>query len=111
MKTLSFGLLILFMVKCSYCGKDFLSLGRYTWCCKSKNHQESQGFHRNSENINKSFTREVPAEQLNVVNTGVIKCICGKKCKGFRRLKMHHRSCQTIKTIFACPEQNRLATK
>ena len=32
-------------------------------------------------------------------NTEEIKCACGKKCKDLRGLKVHQRSCRTIKTL------------
>ena len=32
-------------------------------------------------------------------NCETIKCACGKVCRGLRGLRMHHRSCRTIKTM------------
>ena len=34
-------------------------------------------------------------------NSHMIKCICGKQCKGLRGIKAHQRTCRTIKTLNA----------
>ena len=79
-------------VACSFCGQDFVSLGRHSWRCKQRiNHAE-----QDRPNIT---SREVPVMQspnVTVPSRTVVKCCCGKICKGARGLKMHQRSCQVI---------------
>ena len=88
---------------CSFCGEDFISLGRHTWRCKRKLHQGA------SQNDVTNGNSHLPQDLFNLknnmsdnngpANTEEIKCACGKKCKGLRGLKAHQRSCQTIKTL------------
>ena len=82
-------------VACSFCGQDFVSLGRHSsdsWRCKQRvNHAE-----QDRPDIT---SREVPVMQspnVPVPSRTVVKCCCGKICKGARGLKMHQRSCQVI---------------
>ena len=79
-------------VVCSFCDQDFVSLGRHTWRCKQRiNHAEQDRPNTSS--------REVPVMQspkVAVQSRTVVKCCCGKICKGARGLKMHQRSCQVI---------------
>ncbi|CAB3987434.1 Hypothetical predicted protein [Paramuricea clavata] len=79
-------------VACSFCGQDFVSLGRHSWRCKQRiNHAE-----QDRPNIT---SRDVPVMQspnVPVPSRTVVKCCCGKICRGARGLKMHQRSCQVI---------------
>ena len=79
-------------VACSFCGQDFVSLGCHSWRCKQRiNHAE-----QDRPDIT---SREVPVMQspnVPVPSRTVVKCRCGKICKGARGLKMHQRSCQVI---------------
>ena len=88
--------ILLLCAVCSFCGKDFVTLGRHSWRCKQRvNYANENG----SEN---STSREVPdASSPTVVipNRTVIKCCCGKICKGARGLKMHQRSCHVIHSL------------
>ena len=82
------------LIICGFCGKEFMSLGRHSWRCKSKvgNEQDST--------INTMHDMVIPAEQcLPVKSCKVVKCCCGKVCKGARGLKMHQRSCRVIDNL------------
>ena len=88
---------------CSFCGEDFISLGRQTWSCKQKLHQGASQHHVTNGNSH------LPQDHFNLnnnmsdnngpANTEEIKCACAKKCKGLHGLKAHQRSCRTIKTL------------
>ena len=87
----SFIAMLAICVVCSFCGQDFVSLGRHSWRCKERINQDQNS----SENIE----REVPvvsAPSVPITQRAVIKCCCGKICKGNRGLKMHQRSCQVL---------------
>ena len=88
----SFVALLFTCVICSFCGQDFVTLGRHSWRCKERiNHAEQDN--------SSTTTSQMPVMQSpNVVlsKRTVIKCCCGKICKGTRGLKMHQRSCQVI---------------
>ena len=78
-------------VVCSFCGKDFVSLGRHSWRCKRKilNDSGPNQAHVNTPLLEASFERTDI-----VVNSSTVKCCCGKICKGIRGLKMHQRRCR-----------------
>ncbi|CAB4043481.1 Hypothetical predicted protein, partial [Paramuricea clavata] len=89
----SFIAMLLMCVVCSFCGKDFVTLGRHSWRCKQRVDQAEQS---DSES---PITREVPVVNSPTVvisSRTVVKCCCGKICKGTRGLKMHQRSCRVI---------------
>ena len=76
---------------CGFCGKEFVSLGRHSWRCKSKVEYNQK------TTANVSPVMEIPAQEcLPVKSCKAIKCCCGKVCKGPRGLKMHQRSCRII---------------
>ena len=75
-------------VVCSWCGKDFVSLSRHAWRCRSKIHNENT-YSASDDTIGMKSTQPVIA-------TNEVKCSCGKKCKGLRGLKAHQRSCRVI---------------
>ena len=79
------------LIICGFCGKEFESLGRHSWRCKSKvgNEREST--------VNVNPVMEMPTQlPLPVKSCKAIKCCCGKVCKGARGIKMHQRSCRVI---------------
>ena len=79
------------LIICGFCGKDFVSLGRHLWRCKSKVEygQETR--------VNSIPAIEIPSQKcLPVKSYKAVKCCCGKVCKGARGLKMHQRSCRVI---------------
>ena len=92
----SFILMLLTGVVCSFCEKDFVTLGRHSWRCKQRVNYAEQD--HSAENT----ARQTPVTNSpNVVVSSrtVIKCCCGKVCKGARGLKMHQRSCRVIQGL------------
>ena len=88
----SFIAMLLTCVVCSFCDKDFVTLGRHSWRCKQRINQAEQ-------DPPDATTRQVPVMQspnVPVSSRTVVKCCCGKICKEARGLKMHQRSCQVI---------------
>ena len=77
------------LIICGFCGKEFESLGRHSWRCKSKVGNERES----TLNVNPAM--EMPTQMcLPVKSCKAVKCCCGKVCKGARGLKMHQRSCR-----------------
>ena len=79
------------LIICGFCGKEFVSLGRHSWRCKSKvgNDRET------TASVNPAM--EMPTQMcLPIKSIKAVKCCCGKVCKGARGLKMHQRSCRVI---------------
>ena len=59
-------------IACVYCEKDFQSLGLHSWRCKKKlNEPEKTALQLDSG----------PFSAYNIV-----KCVCGKECKGMKGL-------------------------
>jgi hypothetical protein len=79
------------LVICGFCGKDFASLGHHTWRCKNK-----VEFDRTSKQNKVPAVEILTQECLPASSYKVVKCCCGKVCKGTRGLKMHQRSCKVI---------------
>ena len=79
-------LLVMFLVFviCSFCGRDFVSLGRHSWRCKRRV-IEGQEL-RTTVNLSINILQE---DQAPVECISHIKCCCGKVCKGVRGLEMH----------------------
>ena len=77
------GLLALFVI-CSFCKKDFEILNRHSWRCNDR--------------VSNSFNT-VNVDPNEIMNNDCQKCICGKKCKGLRCLKVHQRSCRAITSL------------
>ena len=79
----------------SFCEKDFKSLGRHQLRCR----QRVSGQHY------ASVKTPLLQPDLNNVdsscNTGIVKCSCGKVCKGIRGLKTHQRHCRVIVGLHA----------
>ena len=71
-----------------YCGKDFQSLGRHTWRCKKSLNNRSE------PNEPKKTTAKLDSEPVSGCN--IIKCVCGKECKGVKGQKMHQRRCGAL---------------
>ena len=91
----SFIAMLSIFVVCSFCGQDFVALGRHSWRCKQRINQPEQ------ENPG-ATPRPVPVIQspnVPLSSRMVVKCCCGKICKGARGLKMHQRSCQVIHSL------------
>ena len=93
----SFIFMLLIFVICSFCGKDFITLGRHSWRCKQRVH------HVEKDNSAGNTSNNTPVNSPNVVisSRNCVKCCCGKICKGARGLKMHQRSCRVIRCLDA----------
>ena len=88
--------LLVISIVCTWSGKDFVSLGRRIWRCRSKINPEDINNTRSSSNKTLGKTTTQPVLQVNE-----IQCSCGKKCKGHRGLKAHQRSCRVIRGLNA----------
>ena len=102
MKVTTLLALLIFSVVCNYCGKDFTSLGRHSWRCKSKIPNQQDRNHYCGENLENRNNDELPDVQVNddsISNRGNVLSTCGKSCKGLRGLKSHQRSCCIIKSL------------
>ena len=77
----------LFIV-CSFCGKDFQSLGRHSWRCKKKCSAPGDVSIQMLQDDSDQVCKQI-----------VVKCSCGKECKGVRGLKMHQRRCCVIEKM------------
>ena len=84
-----------FFVILSYCGKDFVTLGRHQWRCKKR----MPSSHGPNDTIN--ITMPAGKDPANIVET--VKCCCGKACKGAKGLKMHQRRCRVLKGLNVDP--------
>ena len=89
---------------CEFCQKDFTCIGRHTWRCPARITSATT----NTPNVSPdSFT----TSQETIVNKPItlpadinesqqlIRCACGKECKGRRGLKAHQRNCKISKLI------------
>ena len=79
---------------CNYCGLDFKSLGQHVWRCKEKLNQIRKGADRLPTPPN--VTEESLMNTSQHTNTSIVKCCCGKQCKGLGGLKAHQISCRTL---------------
>ena len=82
---------LLFYVVCAYCGKDFIALGRHQWRCK-KRMPINLG---PKSTINTASPKD--KDSANIVQ--MVKCCCGRTCKGVKGLKMHQRRCRTLEGL------------
>ncbi|XP_028412518.1 uncharacterized protein LOC114535400 [Dendronephthya gigantea] len=93
----SFICLLLSCVICSFCGKDFVSLGRHQWRCKEKITDPYSNVYPNHPTSSRISAEPVISSPNSGINKkSGTKCYCGKICKGTRGLKMHQRNCQVI---------------
>src|SRR6056300_1838414 len=90
----SFIATLLFLVVCSYCGKDFITLGRHSWRCKQRIQPEL-------DKQAKSTTTSMPVlnSPVTATTSSNVKCSCGKICKGKRGLKMHQHNCRIVNDL------------
>ena len=95
-------------VKCEYCNKDFISLGRHSWRCKARitsavNDQRYSSYNANFSGNNASSNGLNNNKNQITTNTDTqilyVKCVCGKLCKGRRGLTAHQRSCKVFRDI------------
>ena len=88
--------MFLMCIVCSFCGKDFVSLGRHSWRCRQRANRTEQTA---SENPTTSELPVTSSPKVVIASRTAVKCYCGKICKGHRGLKMHQRSCQVINRL------------
>ena len=84
---------LLVFIVCSFCGKDFKSLGRHVWRCKEKgklNNKDKNNNARVTSNGENTIPMAATCVELPSSITSTMKCSCGKVCNGRRGLKMHH---------------------
>ena len=96
MEKMSVLMLLITLTVCWFCGKDFQSLGRHSWRCKSKIEGSND-----ANPINNGFNN-IKHYQLKYVkpeNNAAIVCCCGRQCKGKRGLRIHQRTCKTIEGL------------
>ena len=86
------GLFLVFVI-CSFCGKNFESIGRHQWRCKEKINYVEEISDTSAVIGSMPVINSSPS---NSARRSGIKCCCGKICKGARGLKMHQRSCRVI---------------
>ena len=101
----SFMFLLAVLAICSFCGKDFKSLGSHSWRCNKKSSfNTGEGFNRNQRLHDQ--TESIIHDDFN--NIGIshspstcnhVKCSCGHVYKGLRGLKMHQRNFRVIKDL------------
>jgi len=87
----SFIVVLLFLVVCSFCGKEFITLGRHSWRCKQRIQPELDQHARST-----STSMPVLNSPFTATTSSNVKCSCGKICKGKRGLKMHLRNCRIV---------------
>ena len=87
----NFVLMSLVLVVCSFCVKDFDTLGRHSWRCKQRVHHAEQD---SSAGDTANRTPVINSPNVIIPSRNAVKCCCGKIRKGARGLKMHQRSCR-----------------
>ena len=88
------GILVVFFI-CSFCKKDLEVLNRHSWRCKEELKNKHKEDNHANDIVSNNFNT-VNLDRNEIVNNDCPKCICGKKCKGLRGLKVHQRSCRAI---------------
>ena len=105
MSKLRISLWFTILVICSFCNKDFVSLGRHSWRCGGRRTQQqsSESDTRNfgndqDSNFERSQLTIEPSLQQSSIDYNIhhVYCGCGKKCKGLRGLKTHQRTCRFV---------------
>ena len=83
--------LMAILMVCSYCGKDFAVFDRHQWRCRKRmpNNFGSNNTRNSMANDDADLGSEI----------NIIKCLCGKMCKGLKGLKMHQRRCRVIEGL------------
>ena len=88
-------LILLTLVICNFCGKDFVKLGSHIWRCKSKSSQHrsvnegAANSNRSSQEISFTTDNDIP-ERVILPSTEYIECACGKECKGLTDTDSHY---------------------
>ena len=93
-------------VICEFCNKDFISLGRHTWRCKSRAAQVDENIKINCPPLSSKatvVTQNENNEVITQVNQDIdphenekkvckFRCYCGREFKSVRGLNTHRRS-------------------
>ena len=78
---------------CSFCGgKDFTSLGRHSWRCKQRVNPTEQTA---SENPTREM-HDTSSPKIVISSRSVVKCCCGKICKGHRGHGLNNELCEDL---------------
>ena len=83
--------------KCEHCRIEFACLSKHSWRCPAKTTST-----RTADNSTPTPDSTNAGNTNHSVNALIVEketpehfhCICGKKCKGLKGLKMHHRCCK-----------------
>ena len=98
-------------VKCDLCNGDFVVLGRHRWRCTGpKGRFTSAGpTAPNDDQVNtgqvqpgnNTYTNTAinPAPKCQISKDELIKCVCGRSCKGRRGLRAHQRCCKAAQSL------------
>ena len=89
-------ILCLIFVVCTFCGKDFMSIGRHSWRCKKKLNTGS-----GCNSVDSTIQKQITPDSIPVITNSDknVKRTCGKQCKGLKGLKAHQRSCRVIQGL------------
>ena len=87
----TFTTILLILVVCSFCGKEFKSLGRHVWRCKEKIKGNKEKY---QDDATDDMDTETSPKSLSSTsrNPPTINCSCRKMCNGLKGLKMQQRS-------------------
>ena len=89
-------------VKCTFCNKDFVSLGHHVCRCKARvTSSASLGNSLPLPSNQNSLSTDAVQGALVLADAPQLDeiCTCGRKCKGRRGLKAHQRSCGVFKGL------------
>ena len=86
--------------RCTYCGQDFVSLGRHVWRCKARVTSVNYPL---PTPPSATTAHGIPQTGIPLVlppiATDDVVCVCGRACKGRRGLTAHQRSCEFFKRL------------
>ena len=91
MFTSSFLSIVMVFIACSYCGKDFQSLGRHSWRCKKVLNNTKE-----PDDIEPAILQ---GESVSNDACKLVKCSCCKDCKDMKGHNMHQRRCRVIENM------------
>ena len=96
-----FSLLLAIFAICSFCGREFKSLGRHAWRCKEKlnSFDKSDSEIKDQTKNSTSLVSRSDKGSKSVSNCLEVKCRCGKVCNMLCGSKMHQCSCRVIKGL------------
>ena len=86
---------LLVLLVCSFCGKEFKSLGHHVWRCKEKSKGNKE---KDQDDAPDDMDAETSPKSLSSTsrNPPTVNCSCRQMCNGFNGLKMHQHSCRVI---------------